>query len=308
MTLSERNLFFKIEIFFCAAIILLVLAASFFTIPFYQGTNYAQEADYSQETEHVQGIDYNQGVDHSCIMIMEENTRRPDYIFQIITGWILGNDYYAVFAALMLAALYSFIGILLIHSFFERTPTPEILYIAIFTISLSFEAIRLLLPLNIILNFPSVYLRIVTRVLLFARFFGIFSLFTAGLCAAGLDVQKTRNAIFIIIIAVLVITGSVPIDVHSWDTGFNLTIGYTTMFRMIELLVFITTIASFFIAAKVRDSKEYVYAGVGVIFALTGRNILLGTDNWIGVVLGILLLSFGTWFLCRKVHKIHLWL
>jgi len=282
MTLSERNTFFKIEIFFCAAVILLILAASFLIIPLYQ------EADHG--------------------LFDEDNIRRPGYLFQAITGAIMGYDYYAVHTALALAALYSFTGLLLIHSFFERTPTPEILYIAIFTISLSFEAIRLFLPLNMILNFPSVYLRITARVLLFARFFGIFSLFTAGLCAAGLDVQKTRTAVFIIIIAVLVITGSVPIDTHSWDTGFNLINGYSTMYRMIELLVLITTMASFFVAAKVRDTKEYNYAAIGVILAMIGRNILLRTDNWIGLVLGILSLSFGTWFLCSKVHKIHLWL
>jgi hypothetical protein len=284
MTLSERNIFFKTGIFFNAVVIILILAASFITIPLYYSSDYSL---------------FPAGV---------ENDHRPDYLFQVITGKILGNNYYAVHTALVLAVLYSFIGLLLIFSFFERTPTPEILYIAIFTISLSFEAIRLLLPLNLILNSPSFYLRITARILLFARFFGIFSLFTAGLCAAGLDVQKTRIAIFIMILATMVITGSVPIDVHSWDTGFNMIIGNKNMFRMIELLVFITTVVSFFIAAKIRDSKYYVHAAVGVMLALIGRNILLGTDNWIGAAQGILLLSFGTYYLCSKVHKIHLWL
>lgn len=276
MTLSERNIFFKAGIFFCAAIILLILAASFLAVPLYPE--------------------------------IEENVIRPGYIFQTISGWFLNNNYYAVHASITLAALFSFIVMLLIHSFFERTPTPEILYIAIFTISLAFEALRLFLPLHLIINFPSIYLRITARVLLFARFFGIFSLFTAGLCAAGMDVQKTRTAIFIIIIAGLVITLGVPIDVHSWDTGFNKINGNTTMFRMIELLVFFTTMISFFIAAKIRDSKDYKYAAIGVILALVGRNILLGTDNWIGVTLGILMLSFGMWYLCKKIHQIHLWL
>jgi len=283
MTLSERNTFFKIGIFFCAAVVLLVLAVSFFIIPI-----------YSQGTEHDLSLD--------------ENARRPDYFFKVITGFILGNNYYAVHISLVLAALYSLIGLCLIHSFFERTPTPEILFISIFTISLSFEFIRFFLPLNLLLNFPSIYLRISARVLLFARFFGIFSLFTAGLAAAGLDVQKTRNSIFIITLAALVIIGSVPIDVHSWDTGFNMIIGNKNMFRMIEILIFITTIISFFIAAKIRDSKEYVYAAVGVMLALIGRTILLGTDNWIGTTQGILFLSYGTYHICSKVHKIHLWL
>jgi len=276
MTLSERNIFFKTGIIFCAVVILLTIAASFLTIPVYAE--------------------------------IEENDLRPGYIFNFITGRFLGNSYYAVHTSIVLAAIFSLTGMMLIHSFFERTPTPEILYIAFFIISISFEVCRLFIPLYLIFNFPSVYLRITARVLLFARFFGIFSLFTAGLCAAGMTVQKTRNAVFIIIIAALVITLGVQVDVHSWSTGFNVITGYATTFRMIELLVFLTTLTSFLIAAKVRDSRDYVYAAVGVILALIGRLILLGTDNWIGTGQGIILLSFGIWYLCSKVHKIHLWL
>ena len=276
MTLSERNNFFKTGIFLCAAVMLMILAASFFTIPIYPKIG--------------------------------ETTSRPDNIFQMITGLISENNYYAVHTAIALTAIYSFTGMLLIHAFFERTPTPEILYIALFTISLSFEALRLLVPLNIALNFPSLYIRIAVRVMLFARFFSLFSLFTAGLCASGMDVQKNRNAIFIIIIAAMAITMGVPIDAHTWDTGFNLISGFLTMFRMIEIMVFIITMASFLIASKIRDTKEYVYVAIGVMLALIGRNILLGTDNWIGAIAGIILLSFGTWFLCFKVHKIYLWL
>jgi len=254
MTLSGRNTFFKIGIFLSAIIILAVIAASFFTVPVYESSNYA------------------------------------------------------IHAVLALCALFSFIVIILIHFSFERTPTPEILYIAFFTVSLSFEVCRLFLPLHLVFNFPSSYLRISARVLLFARFFGIFSLFTAGLCAAGLEVQKTRNVIFVLIVATLAVTLGIPIDVYSWDSSFNLEKGYSTLFRVIELLVFVTTVISFFIAAKIRDSKDYINAAVGVMLAMIGRSFLLSTDNWIGVCLGILLLSFGTWYLCSKVHKIHLWL
>ena len=220
----------------------------------------------------------------------------------------MSASYYAVHASLIMSVVFSLFAVILIHSFFERTSAPEILYIAIFAISFAFEAIRLILPLQSIFNFPSFYVRAASRILLFARFFSIFSLFAAGLCAAGLDVQKTRNVIFVIIIASLVITMGVPIDVLNWDTSLNMVNGYASMFRMIGLVAFLTTMISFFIAAKIRGSKEYNYVALGVLLALIGRNILLNTDNWICPVLGILLLSFGTWFLCSKLHKIHLWL
>jgi len=240
--------------------------------------------------------------------IMEEFTRRPVNVFQVLTAFFMKNDYYAVYISLAASVLYSLIGIIFIHFFFERTSAPEILYIAIFTISLAFEAIRLILPLYCIYIFSLFYVNVVFRVLLFARFFSVFSLFAAGLYAAGLEMQKTRNVIFVMIIAAMVITLWVPIDGSNWDTSLNIVNSYTSMFAWVELAAFLTTMISFFIAANIRDSKEYFNVAIGVMLALVGRGFLINVDNWIGFVPGILLLSIGTGFLCSKLHKIHLWL
>ncbi len=277
MTLSERNTFFKVGIVFCLICTLFVTVASFLIIPVYSN-------------------------------IMEEYTRRPVNVFQVLTGFFMKNDYYAVYVSLAASVLYSLIGIIFIHFFFERTSAPEILYIAIFTISLAFEAIRLILPLYCIYIFSLFYINIAIKVLLFARFFSVFSLFAAGLYAAGLEMQKTRNVIFVMIIAALVITLRVPIDGSNWDTSLNIVNNYTSMFVLVELAAFITTMISFFIAANIRDSKEYFNVAIGVMLVLAGRGFLINVDNWIGFVPGILLLSIGTGFLCSKLHKIHLWL
>lgn len=276
MTLSERNLFFKIGIAFCSVLTLLLLAASFLTVPAYPD--------------------------------IAENSRRPVYLFQFISGLFLGSEYYAVHASLVLAVLFSLVGTILIYSYFERTSAPEILYIFIFTASFSLEVVRLVLPVHIIHTFPLFYLLGYSRVLLFARFFGIFSLFTASLCASGLEVQKTRNIIIFMNIAVLLVVITAPIDSLTWDTSFVMANGYNSLFKSIEIVTFLATVLSFFMAARVRESGDYIHVGIGVLLALTGRNILLGTDNWAGPVIGILLLSFGTWFICSRLHKIHLWL
>jgi len=275
MTLSERNTFFKIGIAFSAVCVLAVLGASFWTVSFYSE--------------------------------IEESVRRPSNFFHFITGF-MANDYLAVHVSLSALVLFSLVGLIIIHFYFERTSAPEILYIAIFVVSFAFEVIRLILPLQMLVNFSSFYVLIASKILLFARFLSIFSLFAAGLCAAGLEVQKTRNVIFVIIIAALITIMGVPIDVLNWDTGFNMINGYSSLFRMIELVVFLTTMASFIIAAKIRNTKEYNYVAIGIFLALAGRNILLNADTWAGPVLGVLLLSAGTGFLCLKLHKIHLWL
>jgi hypothetical protein len=276
MTLSERNTFFKAGIAFCGIITLFAAAASFLIIPAYSK--------------------------------MSENSRRPSYIIQAVSGRFLESNYYAVHVSLVLAVLFSLVGMLLIHYFFERTSTPEILYISFFIFSFSLEIIRLFIPMQVIFNYPFFYRLTAARILLFARYSGIFSLFTAGICAAGMEIQKNRTIIITILIVVLLIVIDIPVDTQVWDTSFKMVNGYNNIFRMMETIAFITTSISFLAAAKIRDSNDYTYAGIGVVLALSGRNILLETDNWAGPVLGILLLSLGTFIICSKLHKIHLWL
>jgi len=277
MTLSERNNLFKMGIVLCSICTLFVAAASFLIIPVFSG-------------------------------IMGEYTRRPGNVFQLLTGFFMGSSYYAVYISLAAAVLYSLVSIIFIYFFFERTSSPEILYIAIFTVSFALEAARFILPLQHIFYFSLFYVGLAIRLLLFARFFSIFSLFTAGLCAAGLEIQRTRNVIFVLIITSMVITVSVPIDSSNWDTSLNFVNTYNTMFTLVSAAVFITTMISFFIAAKIHDTQEYGSIAVGVMLALAGRGFVVNVDNWTSLIPGIILLSFGTVILCSKLHKIHLWL
>lgn len=276
MTLSERNALFKVGIVFCALSALLILAASFFIVPLYSS--------------------------------LEENTFRPTGFFNLIASRFMDADYLSVHISLVMMVLFSLVGIILVYSFFEQTSAPEILYIAFFIISFSFETVRLILPLYLLFDIPSFYLLTASRILFFTRYFGFFSLFAAGIYAAGLDMQEARYVIMVLFIAALAITFSTPIDTQRWDTSLNIIMKYNSISRLIEIAAFFTTVISFFIAVNIRSSKEYAYIGIGAILALTGRYLLISSDNWVFPAPGILMLSLGTWFVCSKLHKINLWL
>ncbi|GHV95848.1 hypothetical protein AGMMS50293_21680 [Spirochaetia bacterium] len=277
MTLSGRNNLFKAGIVLASLCVLWMIIASIVVIPAYS-------------------------------LIDTENVRRSEGLIQIFIGQFLKINFYAVHMSLAEAILYALISLILIYHFFEQTHAPEILFIAAFVVSLAFEAARLILPLHWIYDIPSLYLLMASRVLLFGRYFGTFSLFAASVCASGLDVQKTRNSILVILGATLIISLGVPIDTQTWDSSLSMVNGYTSMFRLIEAGTFLTTLISFFIAAYSRGSREYALIGVGAFLSLLGRTLLLEGDTWISPILGILLLSAGTWFICIKLHKVYLWL
>ena len=215
---------------------------------------------------------------------------------------------YAPFWTTIAAVAYSFTSITLIYFFFEKTQSPEILFFGFFAFSLSFEAARIIIPLRIIFSFPAMYMAIAAQVLLFGRYFGLFTLFAASVYAAGFDSQKQRNVFFMLILSALVIALTVPIDSLVWDSSFKLLSGYTPMFTMVEAGIIAVTIITFLISAFTRSSKTYIFIGIGTLLSYAGRNMLLGADTWITPIPGLLLLGFGSWFICSRLHREYLWL
>jgi hypothetical protein len=277
MTLSGRNILFRTGIALVSLYFLAFLAASIKVLPVYR-------------------------------TIDMEAVRRPSGFFQVIIGHFLGANFFAVHVSMAASVVYSFFAIILIYYFFEKTQAPEIMFVAFFVISFSTEAMRLILPLGQIYDISSLYLLFSSRVLLFGRYFGIFSLFAASVYAAGFEVQKQHYILLAITVATLVIALGIPIDTEIWDSSLNMINGYTSMFRLLEAGTCFITIMSFFIAARSRGSREFIFIGTGASMVFLGRNLLISADTWAGPLLGLLFLMAGTWFICARLHKVYLWL
>jgi hypothetical protein len=277
MTLSTRNSFFKGGIILAALSLGLVAAAGYFAFPAFPAS--------------------------AVRAVM-----RPEGITQWFISAYTEPAAYVPFWTMLGAALYSLTSIILIHYFFEKTQSPEILFFGFFVISLSFECVRIIIPLKQTFPFPGLYLISASRVLLFGRYFGLFSLFAASVYAAGLDVQKQQNAFIILVMAALVIAAGVPVDSLVWDTSLKMLSGYSAMFILVEIGIAVITMITFFVSAYTRGSRDYVFIGIGAFLVFAGRNILITSDTWISPVPGILILAAGTWFICDRLHQIYLWL
>jgi len=238
----------------------------------------------------------------------QEIARRSSGLFQALAGKWFATNLMAVHWCVTGLVLYSFLSLILIYFFFEKTQSPEILFVAFFAVSFAPEALRLLLPLSRLYEIPSLYLLTAARVTLFGRYFGIFSLFTASIYAVGFKAQHQRNVVLIIVVITLIITLGVPIDTGTWNSSLNMISGYVSMFRLIEVGAFLTITLSFFIAAWLYSSREFAFIGAGSVLAILGRHILLNADTWTALPTGLLLLTVGTWLICTKLHKIYLWL
>ncbi|MCL2044410.1 MAG: hypothetical protein FWG89_09750 [Treponema sp.] len=277
MTLSERNIFFKAGIGLSILCLIICIFASIKLIPVYAS-------------------------------IEASIAHRSEGISQLFIGQFLDARLVAANGSIFGMILVSLITLVLIYFFFEKTQSPEILFLGIFAASFSIETLRLVLPLEQMYEIPSLYVLLSTRILLFARNFGIFSLFASGIIAAGYVVQSYRNVVLFIIVPALLIALGIPIDTQAWDSSLIMITGYVTMFRLVEAALFLSTAISFFVAVWSKGSQKYILIGIGSVLAILGRNILLSADTWAGMSAGLVLLAVGMWLICTRLHTIYLWL
>ena len=277
MTLSTRNYFFKGGIILAALSLGLIAAGGYFAFSAYP------EAAQAAAT-------------------------RSGGIIQALMEDRVSPSAQVPFFTMLAAALYSFISMILIYRFFEKTQAPEILFFGFFVISLSFEFIRLIIPLGTAFSFPVMYVITGARILLFARYFGLFSLFAASVYAAGLDVQKQQNTFFVLILSALVIVIRLPIDGIVWDSAFMPWSAYRSMFAIVEAGILAVTMLTFFIAAYTKGSWAYVSVGIGSFLVFAGGNILIRSDTWITPLPGLIALAAGTWLIASRLRREYLWL
>jgi hypothetical protein len=276
MTLTVRNAYFKAGITLSLLALAAALSLSFFIFPAYPQVGAA--------------------------------ALRSPGVSQALVSHFFEAVPYVSLVTMLSAVIYACITMSFIYYFFEKTQSPEILFFALFAVSLAFEALRVMVPLAAVKELPGVYLVIASRILLIARHFGVFSLFASSVYAAGLGVQKQGNIVVIIVIAAVVIALGVPVDGLAWDSNLMMHYGYTSMLNMVEVGIMLITAVSFFISAYSRGSREYIFIGIGSLLASSGRAILLTADTWITPLPGLALLAAGTWIICVQLHRVYLWI
>jgi len=277
MTLAARNNSFKIGIIIAAFSLFLAIIGGFFA--------------YSAFSEaSALAVTRSGGI----ILKLAENFAEPSA--------------YAPFWILLVTVACSLFGIILISYFFEKTQSPEILFIGFFMVSLAFEVVRLAVPLRVAFPFSAMYLTVVTRILLFGRYLGLFSLFAASIYAAGLNAHKQQNFFLMLILAAMIIAINIPVDSLNWDSTFKLLSGYQSMFTMVEIGLLFMTVLSFLVGAYKKGSKRYIFIGAGAFLLFAGRNILFHSDNWFSSGFGLVFLVAGVWLVCSRLHQEYLWL
>jgi len=220
----------------------------------------------------------------------------------------LVSVYSADLIFLFFLQLVSLIASLFLYKRFRKTASPEIFFFILFLLSMGIEGGKIFPPVLRELQVPVYLYHLVIRLLYMARFFGIFSLFTAGLFANGMQYQKVSIAYGISLLTAFTLSSLLPVAEASLktDTGLDLvTIGDV---RIVMITLRILSVINFIVAWIRNNSREFLWLGLGGSIVLFGYELALGSDIlWLRIVATAAII-IGIQLFSRRTHEIYLWI
>jgi hypothetical protein len=206
-------------------------------------------------------------------------------------------------ASLLLFAILANLGV---RTLYRRTDSAELLFIMLFCLSLCMEAWRIGNLIFQAFGLPQYLNVVVTRAVLFSRFFGLLCLLVSSLYAVAM--KYTQYSVLIGGMAVLAFTlaGILPLDTSLYEATFLYKLGDRQGYFFVRLILAALTVINFFVAARQRRSRRFAVAAVAGLFLFVGRELLQYGIAPLPIVLGTALLIVGFVIFVRQIVVFYL--
>lgn len=213
--------------------------------------------------------------------------------------WVLG--------ALLLVPAGGIVGGALFLVSFRKTAAPEIFLFTVMLLSLAFDAAR---PAYLLLDsydVPWYFGVVLSRVVYFGRFFGLFCAFGASLFAVGTQYQRLGTILMVAFVLSFSLAYAVQID----SLGFMATLQYrladgkgiAVLFVALQALAVVNFVAGSYI----RGTSDYVFLAIGIALASVGRELTFFPAGPVHVLGGTALLLAGAVVFAKKTYALYLW-
>jgi len=213
----------------------------------------------------------------------------------------------AVFSVAFIFSITSFFSLLYTYFAFRKLQSTEIVFFELFLLSLSWEALRLLVPYFAFSSIIMAELSSISRLLYFFRFMALFSLLGMALFST---INITRQKSFIVatfVFVSLMLSMSCPLDSteinYLFLAGQPFMQGYVTLLATSAVFLILTLIF-YYLYEKLQERLFMIGSSISLI---VGYVILLFSGNYWTLVFGIFFFLYGVANIIRNIHSIYLW-
>ena len=210
-----------------------------------------------------------------------------------------------VIAAMVTATVVGLIASLRSRRLYRRSRTPVLPYLLLFFLTLGIECLRGPAALLFASDSSITTGIVLTRVVLWGRFAGLFALLIGGLYCIELKYRRVYVLGGGALLVALVIAASIPLDRTTFLSQFLWKLadeqGVWFVNFAVAALVILTTIG----AAVLKKDKRFLVLAGGVVMLLTARELLFFMVQPLPLACGIAALAAGAVACLRSLSGIY---
>ena len=207
-----------------------------------------------------------------------------------------------------LSSAFSVFGGFGFRRLFRRMSSLEIYFFLVFLVTLSFDGLRILNWIFLLRQVTPYFGGMVTRIVYFGYFMGLFCMFTSSIYSGEISYQKAGTLLSVLGTLSLALSYSMPVDITILTPILLYRVGGEEYLLLVRGGLMVLTVLSFARSAFQSRSREEWAICVAAAVLLVGREItFFHSDTPLGFV-GISLLGIGSFYFSRKSYLKHLWI
>lgn len=227
--------------------------------------------------------------------------------------WLLvlnepGPQYLRIIALAGMACLLVFavLANLGVSTLYRRTDSAELLFLMLFCLSICLEAWRLGNLVFHALGLSQYLSVVITRLVLFSRFFGLLCLLVASLYAVGMKYVQYPVLIGGMAVLAFSLAAVLPLDTSLYEPTFLYKLGDRQGYLFVRLILALLTVINFVVAARVHRSRRFAVAAAAAFLLFAGRELLQYGIAPLPMVLGTAALIAGFVVFVRQIVVFYL--
>lgn len=195
-----------------------------------------------------------------------------------------------------------------IYKFFENTQSSEIIFFTAFLIGILCETARFFTICFVVWRTFTNLLIFLGNIVLFGRIIAPFS-FVAASIFSGLDQRQDieRNYLLMTVLA-FIFAIIVPLNTAKISSTGLATESAMFLLNGTRFILIVLAALSLAIKSYVNENKDYISQGIWMLVLYIGYTFLISADCFFLMIPGAALLSFGTYFYLKTLHKMYMWI
>lgn len=202
--------------------------------------------------------------------------------------------------------VFSLLANLAVRGLYSKTYAPEMLFAMLFAACLCLDAWRLGILLARAWGLGTPLTALLTRLVLFGRFFGLLCLLASSLYAVGMRFSQYGLLIGGICLLAFSLASLLPLDatVLEWDMLYR--VGDRRGYLFVRIILAVLISANFLVAVRQRGSRRYLLVALAGILLLAGKELTQHGVAPLPAALGTGLLVVGYVLFTRQIGVFYL--